>query len=123
MANNTAARTAIKTQLLACADRVYFDHANPKAEFPYVVYNVEELDVNSGLTLCELEVNVMDYGEETAVCEALADTIQSALHFYHYLDAEIGFSLYRERRQPIQEEDKKIIRRRLTFEMRLYERG
>lgn len=116
-------RKLIRDQLLPAAQRVYYGTAPASAERPYAVFELQELSCDDGLSLQELEVSVLDYGEDTAPAEAIADIIQTALGSFHSLTEDFHVSIYRERRQPLYEDDKLIIRRRLTFQVRLYERS
>ena len=65
----------------------------------------------------DLEVNILDYGTST---ESLADELQKALNKYKFINHEIQFSVYLSTRNTVEEEDKKIRRRRLTFEVQLH---
>ena len=69
----------------------------------------------------QLEVNVLDYGTKTRVVETLSDTLQDTLNKYYFINDKIQFTVYRGNRITIQEEDKKIRRRRMTFEIQLHE--
>lgn len=120
MASKTiAVRTALHTLIGSTVERRYYDHANDDAAFPYCVYSLDEVIHDEFQTVCNLEVNVMDYGTSSSACETLADSLQAALDHYHYIDNDIEFETYADTRNVVQEEDKKIIRRRLLFELRL----
>lgn len=123
MTKTLAARSVIQAELKKLCSNVHFEQANSDAAFPYLVYSLEELTHEYGLTLCQLEVNAVDYGTSTSTCETLADNVQLALDRLLHIDSDVQFNIYRERRQPVSEEDRKIIRRRMTFEVRLHERG
>lgn len=123
MSKTLAARSVIQAELKKLCSNVYFEQASAAPAFPYLVYSFDELTHDYGLTLCQLEVNAFDYGTSTATCETLSDNVQTALERYHHIDENLQFSIYRERRQPVSEEDRKIIRRRMTFEVRMHERG
>lgn len=116
-------RTAVTTILKTCCANVYYDHAKANAEFPYAVFSTFERSRTDGTVSAEIDVNVIDYGDDTEQCEAISDAVQDALDHAQYTDANIYFVSYQETRKPVQEEDKKVIRRRLTFDVRLYERG
>ena len=92
-------------------------------EYPCIVWNLQELTYEDGLSLQELEADVMDYGADTSPAEAIADDLQKRLDHFQTLTDAFEVSVYRERRQPLQENDKLVIRRRLTFQVRLYERS
>ena len=118
-----ALRKAINTELRKLCDSVYYDRAVDEEPFPRAIFSIDEVSKDEILTLCQLEINVLDYGADDTACEILADSVLTTLHKYHYLGDEIQFAIYRDRRHPVQEEDRKIIRRRLTFEVRMHERS
>ena len=72
--------------------------------------------------MLELEVNVMDYGTDTSAAETLADAIQAAFDKNVVITDDIAVYFYIDRRNNPVEEDRNIIRRRLTFTTYLYER-
>lgn len=123
MSNKTEAlREAITTALEALCPRVYYAQALSSTERPYLVYTLEQIDQSDDRKTLELEVNVMDYGQDTTTAEALADAVMSAFDRRYYIDDQIQFSSYPTRRQPVTEEDRSVIRRRLLIEIHFYER-
>lgn len=100
---------------------VHFEIAPDISPYPYLVYELSELTSNYGKTVLQLEVNILDYGTSTSVVETLSDNLQSLLNKYHFINNKIQFSIYKLNRNTIQEEDKKIRRRRMTFEIQLHE--
>jgi len=116
----TALKIELKRLLKTINPNVYFEEA-PKPLYPYIVYELSELAYGYGKTLLDLEINAIDYGKNTTAIEDLADTIQDTLNKYYFLNTEIQFAIYKGSKQKIEEEDKQIIRRRLTFEIHLYE--
>ena len=116
-------RALFQRTLLEASAHVYFGTAPSSVEYPCIVWNLQELAYEDGLSLQELEANVMDYGEDTAPAESIADDLQQRLDHFQTLEETFEVSVYRERRQPLQENDKLVIRRRLTFQVRLYERS
>lgn len=121
MSKSIALRTALQTILKTKASNVYYEEAPDTHPYPYVVYELSELSHDSGRTLIQLEVNVIDHGDSTSVAEELADDIQDALHKLYYIDTSIQFSSYKNQRNTVKEDDKQIIRRRLLFETHLHE--
>lgn len=116
-------REYLQARLGEVSERAYYGDAPASAEFPYLVYNLQEVSYEDSLSLQELEVDAVDYGTDTAPAEAIADSLQTLLDHHYALTEEFQASIYRERRQPIYENDKSVIRRRLTFQVRLYERS
>lgn len=116
-------RTLLKALLQSVCPHVWHGTAAAGTDALHLVFNLQELSYDEDLSLQELEINVMDYGTDTGPAETLADQLQRLLDHYQTLTEDFEVSLYREKRQPIYETDKQIIRRRLTFQVRLYERS
>ena len=102
---------------------VYYQQAEKEHPAKYLVYTLDEVMREDERTTLELEVNVIDYGTDTSDAEELADTIQAAFDKNVVITEDIGVYFYIDRRNSPVEEDRKIIRRRLTFTTYLYERG
>lgn len=123
MSKTLSMRSEIQSELKKLCDNVYFDRADKNAKIPYVSYYLEEIMCTDNLTLCELEIFVCDRGLDTTTCETLSDNIQKVFDHFEYLDDTLLFRTFKGRRQKVDEKDENKIRRRLTFEVRLYERG
>lgn len=115
-------RKYFKAILLGALPRVYYGHASASAKTPYGVFSLQEISREDGVSLQELEVDVVDYGTDTEPAEAAADAVEAALDHLHELTEDFHISVYPERRQPLSENDKSVIRRRLTFQVRLHGR-
>lgn len=102
-------------------DNIHYEIAPDNSPYPYLVYELSELTYNYGKAVMQLEVNILDYGTSTSVVETLSDTLQDTLHKLYFINDKIQYSVYRRNRNTVQEEDKKIKRRRLIFEIQLYE--
>lgn len=122
MSKTVALRKAISERLKTACPRVYYGQADKSTARPYVVYTVETVATEDDMETMELEANVMDYGADTEPCETIADEVERLFDKWYYLDEEIQFSTYEDRRQPVQEEDRQIIRRRILIEIHLTER-
>lgn len=123
MSKTEALRAAVIDIIGQHAPCVYYGQADPGHQKQYAIFELEELSCTDDQHVMELEVNCMDYGTDTSSCEKLADAIQTAFDHAVILNDEIMFRSYIERRQSVYEEDRKIIRRRLTFAIHLYERS
>ena len=123
MSKTMALRTELQRVLKTLATNVNYAIAPDSAVYPYAVFALDEMTYSDGKTTYQLEINVLDYGTSTAVAEILADGIQGALNKYHFINTEIQFSVYKGQRQYVQEDDKRVIRVRLLFEIQLHERG
>lgn len=122
MSNMKALRTAVTAKLQESCPRVYYGQAASKTERPYIVYTLEQISQEDDLITLELEANVMDYGQDTGPAEDLADAVMASFDRLYYLDNDIQFSTYPTRQQPVSEEDRSVIRRRLLIEIHFYER-
>ena len=122
MSKTIALRTVLTERLRTCCPRVWYGQAKDTTQRPYLVYTVEQLSYEDGQHLMELEVNVVDYGDDTAPAEALSDAVESAFDQWHYLDEKVQISAYNDRKQPVEEEDRQVVRRRLLIELHVYER-
>lgn len=116
-----ALRRELQRYLETVASNVYYEEAADKKQYPYVVFELSEISNISGKTLLQLEINVVGYGASSDQVERLSDSIQSIFHRYYFINHEIEFAVYKNRRDTIKEEDKKIIRRRILFEVHLHE--
>ena len=116
-------RALFQQKLLESSAHVYYGTAPASVQYPCIVWSLQELSYEDGFSLQELETEVMDYGEDTAPAETIADDLQQRLDHFQTLKDAFEVSVYRERRQPLQENDKLVIKRRLTFQVRLYERS
>lgn len=102
--------------------KVYYQQAEKDHATKYIVYTLDEILREDERTTLELEVNVMDYGTDTSAAETLADQIQAAFDKLVQITEAVGVYFYIDRRNSPTEQDRLIIRRRLTFTTYLYER-
>lgn len=120
-----ALRTAVVSQITAKmpeGSKVYYQQAQNDHPKIYAVYTVEMVDLTDGRFSYEVEINLMDYGTDTSTLENLADDIQAAFNQKITINDDIGVYFYADRRNSVEEEDRNILRRRLTFSAYLYER-
>ena len=123
MSKTTSARAVIKTAMANIAWPVYYQQADEKAALPYVVYSVDTINNADFVDRCELEFNVVGYGRDTSPVEDMTDTIYNIFDHQTFFTDEVSFTTYFERKNNVEEPDRKIIRRRMTFFFDLYERG
>ena len=102
---------------------IYYTRAPKNHPGKYLIYTLEEVTREDGRITIELEINCHDYGMDTEACENMADVITGSLDHTVTLTEDIEFHVYANRRNNVTEEDEKVIRRRLTFDLYLYERG
>lgn len=115
-------RTILQKKLKEQVANVYYDIRPEALKYPCIIYELWEVTHEDMKTIMSLEANVLDYGTKTTQAETIADNIQKTLYKYHFINKTIQFMIYQGTRQVVQEDDKKIIRRRLTFEIQLYDR-
>lgn len=118
-------RTAVVTVLQAAmppGGKVYFQQAEKEPVYPYAVYTVDLIDNTDERDLYELEVNLVGYGADTEALENLTDAVMAAFNKKVIINDSIGVYFFADRRNIVEEEDRRIIRRRLTFSAYLYER-
>ena len=124
--NRTLALRTIVVSLLKTVmpsgSKTYFQQAQDDHPKVYAVYTLDMIDNTDERYLYELEVNVMDYGTDTANIENLADSIQALFNKNVQITEDVGVYFYADRRNAVEEEDRNILRRRLTFSTYLYER-
>ncbi len=114
-------RTELQRLFKTLTTNVYYEGNQDPAVYPRLVFDLSEVTYDSGKTLYQLEINIIDYGTSTKAIEELTDTVQSTLNKYYFINDEIQFAVYRGLRQKVEEDDKQIIRRRLLFEIQLHE--
>ena len=102
---------------------VFYGQAKNDHSKQYVIFSVEEVTRQDGRITYELEVNCIDYGYDTELCEEMADSITAVLDHSVTIEETIEFHVYANRRNNVSAQDEKIIRRRLTFDLYLYERN
>lgn len=119
-----ALRTVIVDKLATAmpeGSKIYFQQAQSDHPKIYAVYTVDLIDLTDGRYTYEVEINVMDYGADTTTLENLADDIQAKFNKLVVINNYIGVYFYIEQRNSVEEEDRNVLRRRLTFSAYLYE--
>lgn len=101
-------------------DEVHYEVVPDTSPYPYLSFELDEIRNVSGKSFIIAEVNILDRGKSRLV-EEIADNLQNTLHKYYFINNKIQFTSYKLVRNIVQEEDKKIRRRRLTFEIQLHE--
>lgn len=116
-------REELQNVLKTISDNIYYDIRPEVLAYPSIVYKLWEIRHEYGQTLISLEIDILDYGTSTTQVENMADELQHKLHKYYFINDTIQFAVYRGTRNSVEEDDKKTIRRRLTFEIHLHERS
>lgn len=118
--NTNAIRKQVRNGLLKFCSNVNYRKIPQPVTHPYTTFILKELQTTDGRTQCRLEINCVSRNAEEV--ERLADNIQDEFDGYSYLDEKTAFEIYRLQRDPVEEEDKDIERRRLIFELNYYKR-
>jgi hypothetical protein len=127
MAKTNALIKAIIVLLNPLIDKVSYDEGiksgTDTKEYPYAVFDIVEIPQLYDSSLYQLEVNVVGYGSVKSSIETICDEIQKEFDHYYHNDENIQFAIYLGIRNSVKEDDKKIIRRRMLFEIHLHEKG
>ena len=110
------------SEVMPSGSKTYYQQAQSDHPKIYAVYTIEQIDLTDGRYTYEVEINIVDYGDDTAPIENLADTIQQAFDKLVVINDDVGVYFYIDRRNSVEEEDRNSLRRRLTFSTYLYER-
>lgn len=115
-------RKAVKAELETIFSHVYYGAADDTTAFPYAIFTIEEVSMIDGVCGCELEINAVDYGRNTATIEQkTADAVKAFDHKY-FENQSIAYISYFDRKNNVASEDLNIIRRRIVFSVNLYEK-
>lgn len=116
-------RTSLTTLLKSVHPNVNFEQAPKDQTFPYIVFNFLPSFQNEDQEVVVMDVDVWDNKSDTTEIETLANTIWRALNKYHYIDENIQFTIYKSTRFPELEDNNPLIKRRkLTFEVKYFDR-
>lgn len=102
--------------------RVYYMKATDKETFPYIVYDLPQSYSNDDQEIFNLDIDIWDNNQDTTELEILSGTIWNELDRYHFIDEGTQFSIYRQGRFTIDDDDPRIKRRTLTFNIRYFDR-
>ena len=120
MSKTESLRAALQSLLKTISTTVSYESV-PIKTYPYLVFELEEVGKFDGKVQYQLEINAVDCGTDSSDVEELSDAVQELLHKYYHLDENIQFSSYQGIRHSVKEDDPKIIRRRMLFEVQLHE--
>ena len=96
--------------------------ATDKEIFPYIVYDLPQSYSNDDQEIFNLDIDIWDNNQDTTELETLSRIIWNALDRYHFIDEDMQFSIYRQGRFAIDDDDPRIKRRTLTFNLRYFNR-
>lgn len=117
-------RKQLKKLMESIHPRSYFQKGSDKAEFPYVIYDLPNSFSNEEQEIFNLDVDIWDrpLDGDTTELEMITDKLWKILHNYKYIDDNIQFSIYRGNRLTLTDDDPRIKRRKLVFELRYFDR-
>lgn len=95
---------------------IYYRKAKKAADFPRITYSLELYQDHAG----RMTVDVWDAGDDTTRLEDLSDSIIEGLSGRAYASKAVKFCLYHSRRLPLDDEDQRLNRIQLLFDMRIY---
>lgn len=100
---------------------VFYENANDKTEYPYIVYNLDNMNtVNYPRNDSILTIDVWDRNKDTVTVETLADRIEDILNMLNKPSEKSFPTFYLEDRMSIDDEDPLIRRRQLKFKIENY---
>lgn len=116
-------RKILTTTLKEVHPKVYFKRAVTGATYPYITFDLPNSASIEDMELINLDVDVWDNNSDTTIIEDLASSIWSKLNRLYHIDENMSFSIYRSTRLSLNDEDDtRLNRRLLTFNIRFYER-
>lgn len=116
-------RKALHLLLKQYHSKLYFMQASSTATFPYIVYDLPNSFTDSQQEIFSLDIDIWDNNADTTALETLTDQLWKGLDGHGHIDQNIQFSLYRENRLTVTDDDSSIKRRKLVFQLRYLERG
>jgi hypothetical protein len=101
--------------------RVHYQDAPDKAVYPYLVYNLPNSTDDGTLENFVLDVDGWDNTTITTALETLMDAADKELHRKTVVVGNLSLTLYRENRLPLEDDDKRLRRRKYIYQVRTYE--
>jgi len=123
MSKTLETRSKLRTALKAVHPRVWYERAPKGAEFPYLTYILEGIN-DPTLDRYVLDVDGWDApaNGSTVALETLMGNVEQALHKRVVVADGVSFVIYLDRCFAIEDDDKRIRRRRYTYEIRTFEK-
>lgn len=101
----------------------YYSEAPEKAAYPYAVFDVNVYSNDDGRSNATLEINVWDENAYYSRAEKLADEIEEKVDGEISLSDDLLFYVYKGSREHVVDDDKRIKRIRMQFDLYFYERS
>ena len=99
--------------------RVYHENAPKNAEYPYIVFNIND-GLKSHRDDLILTIDIWDRNNSSMVIEDLADTIDKLLDEANLPNEFVLPTFYRQQRLKVEDPDKTLKRRQLRFNVQTY---
>lgn len=125
MVSKTIELRKVIVKLLKEVDKsVFYENANDKANYPYIVYNLDNINtLNYPRNDIVLTIDVWDRNKDTVMVETLTDEIEERLNMLNQPTDKLFSTFYLEARMSIDDEDPLIRRRQLKFKIESYYTG
>lgn len=121
MSKTIELRKVVKSLLKKVNNSIFYEEANEKAQFPYIVYEFDTVNLNNyPRDDIFLTIDVWDRNIDTVRVETLADDIEKVLNHINNPTISVLPTFYLENRMSIRDEDKTIKRRQLKFIIQNY---
>nr|DAY60581.1 MAG TPA: Protein of unknown function (DUF3168) [Caudoviricetes sp.] len=121
MGKHKELRKSILELLHEVSPRVSFQKAK-NTQYPYVIFDLERINIEEK-SVYQLEINIYDNGDSTAVIEDLADDIEELLNRTVLNNEYHTINFYINKRNNLIEEDKDKKRIRLLIDLNYYGRS
>ncbi len=119
-----ALNTLIKTPGINTND-VYYQKPAEKANFPYLLMDISSSFDDGTLERFILDLEGVGQGPSTAELETMMNAADKAIHrktvYIEQAGKQLAVTFYRESRLTYDETDKRLHRRRYTYQIRTYE--
>jgi len=118
-------RRALYLHLRSVHERVYFQRAPDRAQFPYLTFSFETVPDGEGFELIVLDIDGWDMpvDSDTTRLENLMTDVNRAMNKTTLTTDDLVVSFYLDRKLALEDDNPKIIRRKYVYQGRLFERG
>jgi len=121
-------RKALSAKLTAINSEVYHQRASDNAEFPYLVYEITNIDYGGepGSDIYYIEIEGWDKSEtgDTTILETLMAAVKAGLEKQTITHGSITAAFFIENQLALDNDnDEQIIRRRQSYQAKVYERS
>lgn len=117
-------REVLQGILAGVHPRVFFNRAPSGAQFEYLVYSLPSSYMLDEQEIWVLDVDIWDRddaNEDSAIIDSLTNEVAHRLHRLRHVGPDIAFVIYRENRFVLDDDDPRIRRRKVTFQLRVFD--